>query len=576
MAAVIVTIYLIAAAAAAVHAAVSGDLRALSMATLWVSRFAVGDWLGLVLAGVCGLNAWALWQVLRGPALPRAGNLPPSVVWLRRLIYAGIAGDLGLWELVEELSDTVEDFASAGLWAATVILLLHVISGIRVWFRAVAIALCLVDLVPLPLGNGPAGVIDLFAAPGFACMVMILIGQRRDGRWSGATIGIGQLSLVVRLGLPVLTFLPRSEEVLFGGVGLLFSALYILSTVWLARTAHELARPAAVPPATGRTSRVSVALALALPLVVVGTEESARFSFTAARETCPSYAATRPEDRQRAFLCLARSEENAVREPMFPKDQPDQRILAHGADLCALPKAKDRAARLQLAGGAAEPHDLAAALEFLCPGVVLRQKADEVLEQTEEHRRDHLREAEWQAEMAKMNARCSDPWPKVRARRQGTAAYRLFEGGGYYIFDDRDETEGPGGDFFKAVDDGFIDAVGSSAAIMTFGENGPMCLTLKAFSKAPPLRLKGWHMVVEVGIASRTGRLVVERYPEGGDSGALGPLPDLAAGPGQYRMRVYAREFEWDEKDPNAPGEEHLIVVYPGRSTKKITHVPRS
>ncbi|MFD9943090.1 hypothetical protein ACFWYW_15155 [Nonomuraea sp. NPDC059023] len=41
-------------------------------------------------------------------------------------------------------------------------------------------------------------------------------------------------------------------------------------------------------------------------------------------------------------------------------------------------------------------------------------------------------------------------------------------------------------------------------------------------------------------------------------------------------MRVYARDFEWDEKDPDAPGEEHLIVVYPGRSTKKIAHVPWS
>ncbi|MBB5075983.1 hypothetical protein [Nonomuraea endophytica] len=247
----------------------SGDLRLLSMATLWVAPFAVRDWLGPIFAGICRLNAWALWQVLRGPALPGAGNLPPSVIWLRRLIYAGIVGDLGLWELVEELSDTVEDFASAGLWAATVILLLHVMAGVPAWFRAMAIALCLADLGVDFLGYLPSAGRVLVALPGLACMVMILIGQRRDGRWSRATIGIGQIS--------------------------------------------------------------------------------------------------------------------------------------------------------------------------------------------------------------------------------------------------------------------------------------------------------------EVGIASRTGRLVVERYPEDGDSGALGPLPDLAEGPGHYRMRVYARD-----NDPDAPGEEHLIVVYPGRSTKKITHVPRS
>ncbi|MGP3957708.1 hypothetical protein ACTWPT_17035 [Nonomuraea sp. 3N208] len=40
-------------------------------------------------------------------------------------------------------------------------------------------------------------------------------------------------------------------------------------------------------------------------------------------------------------------------------------------------------------------------------------------------------------------------------------------------------------------------------------------------------------------------------------------------------MRVYARHWEWGEADPDAPTEEHLIVVYPGRSTEKIVHRPR-
>ncbi|MFC7592706.1 hypothetical protein ACFQYP_60085 [Nonomuraea antimicrobica] len=165
------------------------------------------------------------------------------------------------------------------------------------------------------------------------------------------------------------------------------------------------------------------------------------------------------------------------------------------------------------------------------------------------------------------------PWPKLRARRQGTTAYQLFEGGGYHVYDDRDDTEGPAADMLRAIDDGFIDAAGSSAAITTYGENEPMCLTVKAFGHAPPLRLKGWEQVVEVGLVSRSGRLVVPPYPEGGDSGAVGPLPNLAVdGPGRYRMRVYTRSYEWDEADPEAPLEEHLIVVYPGRATKKIVH----
>ncbi|MEV0595796.1 hypothetical protein [Nonomuraea cavernae] len=253
---------------------------------------------------------------------------------------------------------------------------------------------------------------------------------------------------------------------------------------------------------------------------------------------------------------------------MFPEDLPDQRLLAYGEEQCAMPGLKERQALVRRAGGSADAADLGDALEFLCPGVVAQQRADQAREQAEQER-------EWAARKAEMNARCADPWPKLRARRQGTAAYSLFEGGGYAVFDDRDSTEGAGGDIFKAIDDGFIDAAGSSAAITTYGENESMCLTVKAFGAAPPLRLKGWNQVVEVGVVSRSGRLVVPPYPEGGDSGTIEPLPSLAiASPGRYRMRVYARVFEWDEDDPDAPVEEHLIVVYPGRSAKEIVHRP--
>ncbi|WP_194243878.1 hypothetical protein [Nonomuraea phyllanthi] len=107
---------------------------------------------------------------------------------------------------------------------------------------------------------------------------------------------------------------------------------------------------------------------------------------------------------------------------------------------------------------------------------------------------------------------------------------------------------------------------------MTHGD-AAMCLTVKAFDRAPPLRLTGWDQVVEVGIVSRSGRLVVPEYYGGG---AAGPLPGLAvAGPGRYRLRVYARTLPWDEDDPEAPLEEHLLVVYPGRSTGKVVYRPR-
>jgi hypothetical protein len=143
----------------------------------------------------------------------------------------------------------------------------------------------------------------------------------------------------------------------------------------------------------------------------------------------------------------------------------------------------------------------------------------------------------------------------------------LFEGGGYSVFDDRDDTAGDGGDAYDAAGDTFVGAAGSVVSVWTYGENEPMCLTVKAFDAAPPLRLKGWGEVAEVGVVSRSGRLIV---PEGGDSGALGPLPNLAIdGPGRYRVRVYAR---YASETLGETGEEHLVVVYPGRSTRTIVH----
>ncbi|MER5321240.1 hypothetical protein [Streptosporangium roseum] len=442
----------------------------------------------------------------------------------------------------------------------------------------------------------PVQVISLLGLASLGGTVMILIGQRRDGRWSSATIDIGRIALitplVAPLAYPVLSLAFQSGELPFDGPGLVVSALGVFNTVWLARTAHELARPATMPatrpaampaampvaetatrPVTGRGPRLSVAVALMLPLVVVCAEEGARLSFTGADEGCRErirpYADTRPQDRWRAFLCLARDETSSGK-PMFPEDLSDQRVLAYGKELCAVPGVEGRQELLRRAGGSAGTAELGDALEFLCPGVVARQRADEARDQAEREREL----AAWEAEM---NARCADPWPKLRARRQGTAAYLLFEGGGYTVFDDRDSTEGAGGDIVKAIDDGFIDAAGSSAAITTYGENEPMCLTVKAFGAAPPLRLKGWDRVVEVGVVSRSGRLVVPPYPEGGDSGVIKPLPNLAVdGPGRYRMRVYARPFEWDEDDPDAPVEEHLIIVYPGRSAKRIVYRPCS
>ncbi|MER7209213.1 hypothetical protein ABT340_19300 [Streptosporangium sp. NPDC000239] len=529
------------------------------------------------------LNAWALWQILRGPALPRAGALPRDVVWLRRLLYTDVAGDLLLWELLDEVSGVAEYVARWAVWAATMFLLVRALAGVSARFRVIALGLGLTGVLAAalrPFAEIPLTASFLVAMAALGCKVMIIAGQRRDRRFSAVTVGIGWTALLV----PQVYSLLQIGRVAFDGLSLAVHALDGLLVVWAARTAHELAAPGqGVPaPGTGRTPRlIAAAFVLALPAAVVGAEEDARLTYTAADEGCRDRlrpaTALGPEERRRSFLCLARSETFAA-NAMFPERLADQRVLAHGAQLCALPGDRERNALHERAGGTADAIELAAALEYLCPGIVARQTADAHRRQAE---RD-LQEARWKAEA---NARCDDPWPGTRARWQGTAAYMLPEGGGYAVFDDRDDSAGGPGDIygdgdevadiFDAVEDGFVDVVGSSAAIVTRGDSA-MCLTVKAFDRAPPLRLTGWDQVVEVGIASRSGRLIVPTYPEGGDGGAARPLPDLAvAGPGHYRLRIYARTLPWDENDPEAPLEEHLLVVHPGRSTDKVVHRPR-
>ncbi|MFF4196751.1 hypothetical protein [Nonomuraea sp. NPDC001831] len=580
-AAVAVALYLTAAAVAAWY---DGGRWFVAVATAGVR-----PWDGearLLPAAICVLNAWALWQILRGPVRAGAGALPRDVVWLRRLLYADVAGDLLLWDLLDRLSGLAEYVARWAVWAATMLLLVRVLTGVTARFRMIALGLGLAGVLGAALR--PFAAIPLLwlsvplALATLACRAMIIAGQGRDGRFGAVTLAVGWTALLV----PQAYSLLQAGRLTFDGLSLVVQALDGLLVVWAARTAHELAVPRQDAPVAGAgwapRLLAAAAVLLVLPMAVVGAERDARLTYTAADEGCRDRL--RPatgldaEERRRSFLCLARSDTFAA-GTMFPGRLPDQRVLAYGGQLCALPGDQERLALHGRAGGMGDAIELAAALEYLCPGIVARQTADADRRQAEHD----LQEARWKAEA---NARCTDPWPRVRARRQGTAAYMLFEGGGYAVFDDRDDSAGDPGDIFDsgeeaadvfdAAEDGFIDAAGSGAAIVTAEENAPMCLTVKAFDRAPPLRLAGWDRVVEVGIASRSGRLVVPAYPEGGDSGAAGPLPSLAvAGPGRYRLRVHARTVPWDEDDPDAPLEEHLIVVYPGRSTEKVVHRPR-
>ncbi|MBX6382462.1 MAG: hypothetical protein IRZ07_05730 [Microbispora sp.] len=233
--------------------------------------------------------------------------------------------------------------------------------------------------------------------------------------------------------------------------------------VWLARSARELTAADGTPAPRGPlhprgpSRPLTLAVVLLSFLVLVGSEQTARLSYSGWEDECDEWTLllrrfgdTRPEDRGKAFLCHARSTVDGV-PPMFPDTLPDQYVLAYGRLLCT-----------------ADGKELV----FLCPDVVARDEP-ELLRSESEERADIARY------VAEENARCRDPWPRLRARRQGTAAYFLFEGGGYGVYDPEDDTSGEGEDVFDAaIDDGFVAAGGSTVAVMTYGENEPMCLTV--------------------------------------------------------------------------------------------------
>ncbi|MFB4293233.1 hypothetical protein ACBI99_36720 [Nonomuraea sp. ATR24] len=279
-------------AAAAVVSVVSGDHRAVSVAATGLPWPPVPREFRLpLLLGSCGVNAWMLWQILRGPALPTAAQPPAGVVWPRRLLYVGVAGDLVLWELLDELPGPVDHVASGAVWTATAILLVRVMRGVSPGFRVAAVTLGLAGALAPPLwllldaaDARPAGL----AAAG-CCVAMILAGQRRDGRWSGLTVGIGWVALLFWPVSHLSALALPGGELLFHYPWLGSIPLGACHTVWLARTAHELAAPtvgSAPGITTGRVPRLFAATVLALPLVVVGAEAGARYGFTGPGAGC--------------------------------------------------------------------------------------------------------------------------------------------------------------------------------------------------------------------------------------------------------------------------------------------------
>ncbi|MBG0815528.1 hypothetical protein [Planomonospora sp. ID82291] len=520
------------------------------------------------------VKAALLWLILRTPA---PGPLDRRARALRWLLYLAAAYALVLWYPIALLPDAVGAAISLALWTAIDVLYLLVIrwrsrllraaAGAAFAVELAAIADELLDELDLPeLGSGDVAELVLTLGA-VAAIVITVVGQRRDGRWSRGTQAAGWLSAgVCALTIP----LPLLFERIFSGdlaVLVAMDAAGLVNTVWIAATARELIaedRPADPSPARRRVVRVAVAAAAVLPVIaLIHPEQTPHLTYTGWSMDCydrPDFGDLKPAERDAAFLCRARGTDGGV-PPMFPDDLSDQQILAYGRALCRAKDRTEQEALLKRAGSTrpgwgADPWDLV----YVCPEVVGATHPELLWSAAQ-------RKAANTAFIAEANARCRDPWPRTRGVVQATANYFLFADGdhGYLVHDPDDETGGEAAE--QAVDElyedgSLIGAVGSTVLVGHVEDVIELCLTVKAFRTAPPPRTAGWDQVTEVPVVSRSGLLTVPEK-DGGDVGAGAPMPNLAiAGEGRYRVRVYVRV--------GGAGEEHLVVVFPGASRKKL------
>ncbi|WP_066359949.1 hypothetical protein [Herbidospora mongoliensis] len=244
----------------------------------------------VVLILIGALQAWALWQVLRGRA---RGELTPrgrTVGLLRLALYFGVGYGLVsiaaapliyAWEIYWFWS--VTGIASgcvqvAVVWLFFLVLRDSVSRGLRLFSLGVGTVAAvsslggeLTDLLDLHFAE------DIFTLAGgyghlwMVWVVSILIAQAKDPRWSAATVWTGVIAQAVMLLQP-------SGMVSFSGNGYsdvftLLGAASVFGLVWDARTANDLANPLPEPGARQAPVRAAArwwplaATAVALPLV---------------------------------------------------------------------------------------------------------------------------------------------------------------------------------------------------------------------------------------------------------------------------------------------------------------------
>ncbi|QKG26888.1 hypothetical protein [Actinomadura verrucosospora] len=269
-----------------------------------------------------------------------------------------------------------------------------------------------------------------------------------------------------------------------------------------------------------------------------------RTSYTAAM------AGLSQRERQIAFLCSRRGFLMGYSGgPMRHDSLSDAEQIEMGRRACRGERPMTNGVRLGIAPVSLQ--DMA----YLCPG-----KADE--RQAVQRRSLAALHAKYQRERAKAEASCRRGVPEgFGPVRQATHVIDGDESGSYTV---EDEDDGLGASFDPALKEGLIASAGHGATVIA-GTEGPLCLTVRVYRKAPPVEPRGWDRVEEVGVDNPHGRARLMSMD------GLLPFPVVnAAGPGRYRIRIYVRgRTEPEALMDEPPKEHHLLVVFPGKSEKR-------
>ncbi|MFC5820757.1 hypothetical protein [Nonomuraea harbinensis] len=488
-----------------------------------------GGWatvLPMVALGV--LQGWGLWQILRGRSMTGKAEPAGDARLLRAVLYASL-----LFAFVP--SPWWVGILEDALRVALVVLLYRVLNRASTVVRTVALVAGVYGPVAgLAHMALDVGLLRLFGLPSLVWIVLTLVAQGRDGRWSRATVWSGAVPAADFFWpVAVSTLVPDDPATFYwGSIG--SRAFEVFGLVWLARTAHELgSRPEEPgrghdprgPWRTALAGTVAIAVLVLVPVSdhVPGPVTTAR-ACERAEEDRRWDASAPPITGERAFVCEVRTSG----KPSFAQDMPDGRLIVYGHRLCG---AYTRADPRGLAGlresDGLDPVDLATLLAGICPRAAATLKAAAEAEQ-----RELLAwEAAEQRECAKVPRHRplikpvkatvvkSPIWPELPLQ-----AYE--EGAGTDPFED---------DLMDRAQENDLVASAPGHLIVFAGTSVRSCVTVETYARRPPMETKGWAHVVEVGYHSPEGSIVLHD----GLAGAL--LPDLAAhGKGHYRIRVHA------------------------------------